>query len=226
MAYLKSVRASGRLRFYDYEDQDNAGVDFGTASAGLLHGAGASGTEVETATADKKFLSYYTKCTATSGDSRGLYLRHTLGGTIASTGYGDAARIWAKVSGTGYSYACGVHATLSLDASATVTGSGAGLRATLGAASQTRTLSTGALAAIQADSDIGANNTMPTIHGFIRFTNSGSVNMANLFVVPNASNGTIFAAHTTQTMTHSLKIISENGTAYYIMCCDAATNRS
>lgn len=202
----------GRLAYYN--TGNGGGIDYGTSSS-----------EVSTATADRKFLSMYVKTTATSGDARAIYARLNLGGTIASTGYGDAVRAWAKVSGTGYSYACGVHATMSLDASATVTGSGAGLRATLGAASQTRTLG-GALAAIQADSDIGANNTMPTVHGFIRFTNSGSVALSNLFVVPNASNGTIFAAHTTQTMTHSLKIISEDGTAYYLMATNAATNRS
>jgi hypothetical protein len=76
------------------------------------------------------------------------------------------------------------------------------------------------------DSNIGANNTMPTIHGFLRFTNTGSVALSNLMVIPDASNGTIFAAHTTQTMTHSIKIISADGTAYYVMCTNAATNRS
>jgi hypothetical protein len=226
VAYLKSKRESGRLRFYDFSDTDIAGVDFGNTSAGLLHGAGASSTPVATSTADKKFMSYYSQCTATSGDSRGLYLRHELDGTIAATGYGDAIRAWAKVGGTGYSYACGVHATMSVDASATVTGSGAGLRATLGAAAESRTLS-GALAAVQADSDIGANNTMPTIHGFIRFTNSGSVSLSNLLVLPSAPvNGSIFAAHVTDAMTHSIRVIDSAGTAYYLMATTTVSNRS
>ena len=226
MAYLKSKRESGRLRFFDDTDQDIAGVDFGNTSAGLLHGAGASSTPVATATADKNFLSYYTQTTATSGDARCMYARLELDGTIAATGYGDCIRAWAKVGGTGYSYACGVHSTMSIDAGATVTGSGAGLRATIGAAASTRTL-VGALAALQCDSDIGANNTMPTVHGFIRFTNSGSVSLSNLFVLPAAAaNGSIFAAHDTQTMTHSIRIIDSAGTAYYVMCTNAATNRS
>jgi hypothetical protein len=115
--------------------------------------------------------------------------------------------------------------SLSINTSSSVSGAGNALRATLGAAAASRTLS-GALAAIQADSDIGASNTLPTIHAFIRFTNSGSVALSNLFQVPTASNGTIFAAHTTQAMTHSLRIINAAGTAFYIMCTDAATNRS
>jgi len=43
--------------------------------------------------------------------------------------------------------------------------------------------------------------------------------------VPAASNGTVFATHTTQTMTHSIRIYDDAGTAYYIMCTNAATNR-
>jgi hypothetical protein len=187
---------------------------------------GTSSVPVETSTADTKFSQMYTKSSATSGDMRTLYARLELDGTIASTGYGDCIRAWAQVGGTGYSYACGIHSTMSIDAGATVTGSGAGLRATLGAAASTRTLS-GALAAIQADSDIGASNTMPTVHGFIRFTNSGSVALSNLFVLPSApSNGTIFAAHVTDAMTHSIRVIDSAGTAYYVMATTTVTNRS
>lgn len=149
-------------------------------------------------------------------------MRLYLGGT---GGYGDAIRAYATVTGTGYQYATGLHSSMSINAGATVTGSGSGLRATLGAAAATRTL-VGALSAVHACSDIGTGNTLPTVHGFMRFTDDGAVRVSNLAVIPNASNGTIFATHTTQTMTHSIKIISEDGTAYYIMCTNAATNRS
>ena len=186
---------------------------------------GTSAVPFTTSTADTKFISAYSTSTATSGDSRGMYLKHTLGGTIASTGYGDGVRAYTIVTGTGYSYASGVHATMQINAGATVTGSGSGLRATLGAAAATRTL-VGALSALHVTSDVATGNTMPSVHGFMRFTDDGAVKMSNLAVIPNASNGTIFAAHTTQTITHSIKIISENGTAYYVMCTNAATNRS
>jgi hypothetical protein len=196
-----------------------------TATAALAFGGGTSASPLTTATADKNFLAMYTQSTAVSGDSRLAYFRHYAAGVIATTGYADAVRAFMTVTGTGYSYASGLHATMQINAAATVTGSGAGVRATLAAAAATRTLA-GKLAAIQIDSDIGANNTLPTVHGFMRFIDNGTVRMSNLAVVPVAANGTIFAAHITQGLTHSIKIVDENGTPYYIMCTNAATNRS
>lgn len=198
----------------------------GTAfPVGLINGGGSSASPLTTSVADKNFMSYWTQSTATSGDSRGLYWRHYLGGTIAATGYGDGIRAFTTVTGTGYSYASGLHATMQINADATVTGSGSGLRATLAAAEDTRTL-VGALSAAHICSDIATGNTLPTVHGFLRFTDDGAVRISNLAVIPVPANGTIFAAHVTQGMTHSIRIIAENGTPYYIMCASAATNRS
>lgn len=205
----------------------NTGVyQFGsTATAALQFGGGTAASPLTTATADKNFGGMWTQSTATSGDSRGLYWRHYAGGTIASSGYADAIRAYTTVTGTGYSYASGLHSTMQINAGATVTGSGAGVRATLAAAAASRTL-VGKLAALQIDSDVATGNTMPTVHGFMRFIDNGAVRVSNLAVIPAASNGTIFAAHITQTMTHSIRIIDEDGTPYYIMCTNAATNRS
>ena len=211
--YLKWIGTSGVLQFGS------------TATAALKMGGGTSASPLTTATADKNFLGFWTQSTATSGDSRLAYFRHYLGGTIATTGYGDCLRAFTTVTGTGYSFASGIHATMQINASATVTGSGAGLRATLAAAADTRTLA-GKLCALDLCSDIKTGNTMPTVHGFLRCVDEGDVRLSNLAVIPAASNGTIFAAHITQTMTHSIKIVDENGTAYYIMCTNAATNRS
>lgn len=186
---------------------------------------GTSAVPLTSATADKKFISAYSTTTATSGDSRGMYLKHTLGGVIAATGYGDGIRAYTIVTGTGYSYASGIHATMQINAAATVTGSGSGLRATLGAAAASRTL-VGALSALHVASDVATGNTMPSIHGFMRFTDDGAVRMSHLAVIPVAANGTLLAAHTTQAMSHSIRIIDASGTPYYIMCSNAATNRS
>ena len=203
--------SAGRLKYY--LSGNAGGIDYGTSTA-----------EATTASADRKFLSMYVKSTAATGDARGIYARLNLAGT-ATSGYGDAIRALGYVTGTGYSYASGLHGTLSIAAGATVTGSGAGIRATLEAAASTRTLS-GALAALQVDSYIGANNTMPTVHGFIRFSDVGTTVLNNLFVMPAApSNSTVFATHTTQVMTHSIRIIGPTGTPYFIMVTDAATNR-
>lgn len=227
--WLRTASNGKRLQYFDGADTavGAAGIDFSKAnSAALLHGAGNSSNPVTTSAADSKFLNYYAKSSATSGDMRLGYFRLELDGTIAATGYGDCIRAWAKVGGTGYSYATGLHATCSIDAGGTVTGSSSGLRATYGAADSSRTLG-GAISALHLCSDVGANNTMPTVNAFIRCTKDGSVDFDNLIALPAAAaNGSIFAQHTTQTMTHSIKIIDSAGTAYYLMCCDADTNRS
>lgn len=189
------------------------GVDYGTSTS-----------EVSTSLADRKFISLYFKTTATSGDARAVYARLNLAGTTAGAGYGDAIRSLAYVTGTGYANAVGIHSTVSIQSGATATGQSAGLRATFEAASASRTLS-GKVASLIVDSNVGANNTMPTVHGFIRFVDVGSVRMSNLAVIPAASNGTVFATHVTQTMTHSIRVVDESGTPYYIMCTNAATNR-
>ena len=44
--------------------------------------------------------------------------------------------------------------------------------------------------------------------------------------VPNVASGGVLAVHTTQTMTHSLRIQSADGTNYYIMLTDTVTNRT
>ena len=200
-------------------------LQFGaTASAALLHGAGTAAAPETTATANLNFQGYWTQTTATSGDSRGLYLRHYLGGVTAGAGYGDGIRAFCTVTGTGYAYASGIHATMQINAAATVTGSGAAVRATLAAAAETRTLA-GKLAAAQIDSDIAAGNTMPTVHGFLRFVDNGAVRVGNLAVIPVAANGTVFATHTTQVMSHSIRIVDEAGTPYFIMCASVLGDR-
>jgi hypothetical protein len=139
---------------------------------------------------------------------------------------GDAVRSRIAVSGTGIGYATGLHSTCQIKAGGTATGSSSGLRATYEAASQTRTLS-GTISALHLASYVGANNTMPTKNSFICCSNDGSVDFDNFIQLPAiAVNGSIFAAHVTQTMTHSIRIIDSAGTAYYAMCCDASTNRS
>ena len=48
--------------------------------------SGTSASPVTSTTAGDKFLSYYTANSATSGDSRGIYLKHTMSGMIIVTG--------------------------------------------------------------------------------------------------------------------------------------------
>lgn len=158
----------------------------------------------------------------TSGDVRLIYATLNLRGV---GGNGECLRPRTLVYGTGVDSAHGLHSTLNIAVGGAISGLGAGLRATLEAAAATRTL-TGTLAALQVDSNIATGNTLPASHAFVRFADNGAVRVTNLLLMPNVSNGTIFAAHVTQVMSHSIKILSADGTAYYIMCTDAATNRS
>ena len=177
------------------------------------------------ATANQNAVEWRLKTYAASGDTRGIYARVKFYGA----GGGEVGRFFANASTTNVATGGtlnGIHTSMSVDTSSSISGAANGLRSTLGAAAATRTLS-GALAAIQADSDIGTGNTLPAIHGFIRFTNSGAVALSNLMVLPSApANGTIFAAHVTDAMTHSIKVIDSAGTAYYLMATTTVTNRS
>ena len=159
-----------------------------------------------------------------SDDTRALYARLYL---ATAAGSGDAGRFYATVLGVAAAGAFGIHATASLSATGTITGLMTGARATLGIAAASRSLS-GTFAALQVDSDIGTGTTMPAATtSFIRVADVGAVRIGALMDLADISDGAggLFSAHTTQSMTHSIKILYE-GTAYYIMCTDAATNRT
>lgn len=169
----------------------------------------------------EKIIDWTANAHHVSGDVRLLYATLNLRGV---GGDGECLRPRTLVYGTGINSAHGMHCTLQIAVGGAISGLGAGLRATFEAAAATRTL-TGTLCALQVDSNIGANNTLPDSHAFIRIADAGAVRMSNLFDLPAAAAGTLLAAHTTQTMTHSIKFVS-NGTLYYIMCTNVATNRS
>lgn len=194
-----------------------------SSSATLFWGIGNSASYFTWAAANKNAVEMRLQSSASSGDSRAMYIRLKLAGA----GGGEAGRFFANASTTNVATGGtinGIHTSLSVDASSSISGAGNAIRATLGAAAESRTLG-GTAAALQLDSDIATGNTVPATWSFIRVTDSGAVRIANLLNMPAPSNGTIFAAHTTQAMTHSIKFIA-NGAAYYIMCTDAATNRS
>lgn len=99
-------------------------------SAGLLQEIGTStNPQLDNGVASKNFFSYYLKTTATSGTTRGLYLRLYL----ASGAGGEAARFFTTVSSnTPADTVNGVHSSLSFGASAgNITGLGTGGRFTL-----------------------------------------------------------------------------------------------
>lgn len=173
--------------------------------------------------ASKNWVRMDTKTTATSGDNRGLYWKHVFG----AAGSGEVLRPVASVAYDGVASGGtvnGIHTTLSVATSSSVSGAGNAIRATVEAAAATRTLG-GTCAALQLDSNIGANNTVPAVWAFARVTDSGSVRVNNLFNLPVAANSTLVATHTTDAMTHSVKCVLANGTAVYLMATTTATNR-
>lgn len=182
--------------------------------------SGTSGEPVALTSAGNVSSSYATSSAAT-GDTRLSYNKLT----FTSTGSGETSRAFSVVTGAGAAASGtinGAHISLEIDGSGTISGAGNAIRATLGG---TSTNPGGTLAAIQADSNFATGGTW-TNASFIRFTNSGTGSVSNLLNIPSAANGSIFAAHTTQTMTHSIRIVDAAGTAYYVMCTNAATNRS
>jgi len=150
----------------------------------------------------------YATTSAATGDTRLSYEKLT----FTSTGSGETLRAFSVVTGAGAAAGGtinGAHISLSINTGGTISGAANALRATLGG---TSTNPGGAIAAIQADSDFASGGTW-TNASFIRFTNSGTGTVGNLFNVPTAMIGT----NTQGAATNSLKIVDAAGTAYYIM---------
>jgi hypothetical protein len=186
----------------------------GVKTAAVIMGGGSTAYPISTSAINKNFIDFRTKSEAASGDCRLAYLRHTLGGVTGGAGYGDCVRAFTIVTGTGYGYASGIHATLQLNAGATVTGSGAAGRFTVAAAAETRTLS-GAIAGIQIDSDIGANNTVPATVALIRLAKVGSVDVTAFLNVTDDQ--CLKGSAATGAASDALKVIMPDGvTARYI----------
>jgi len=126
-------------------------------------------------TASMKFLSYYFDSGATSGDSRGMYLRQYLTG---AGGGGEALRVFTTVSNVAAANAHGAHISLNFGATGTVTGQGIAIRGTIHLP-DVALASNVTMAAVQAeiysdgdDSDPGGS----TILSYFRAVNGGNAN--------------------------------------------------
>lgn len=176
-------------------------------------------------TASQNALGLFFETEAATGDTRGINLRLYFSGAGGSgealRAYGIVNNVTAATGGT----VNGAHVTLGVaGASGAVSGAGNALRATLSFGNGVN--AGGTCSAIQVDSDFDNGCTLDSNICAIRLTNSNTKLWPNLLQMPAASNGTIFAAHTTQTMTHSIRIRDASNTAYYVMVTNAATNRS
>jgi hypothetical protein len=199
-----------------------AGVD--TIQSGLS--TGTSAAPESTATADTKFTAIYTKSTATSGDSRGIYLKHLFSG---AGGSGDALRAWGvvdNVTAASGGTVTGAHISLSITgASGAISGQGAALRATLGASANTRTLNAN-ISPLIVESDIATGNTLGAATAFIRVVNTGAVPITKFLRMPTVASGGILAAHVTDGMSHSIRCVDDAGTVFYLMATTTSSNRT
>ena len=155
----------------------------------------------------------YVTTSAATGDTRLSYNRLE----FTSTGSGETIRALTRVTGAGGATGGtinGAHLSLSINGSGTISGAGNALRATLGG---TSTNPGGTLSVIQADSDFASGGTW-TNTSFIRFTNSGTGTVPNLFNVPAA----MVVSQISAASTHTIKIVNSAGTAYYLMATTVA----
>ena len=156
----------------------------------------------------------YASTSATNGDTRLSYQKLV----FTAAGSGETLRAFTSIA-TGSGAVApggtvnGAHISLEIDGTSTVSGAGNALRATLGG---TSTNPGGTLAAIQADSSFATGGTW-TNACFIRFTNSGTGTVANLFNAPAA----MVATKTAAAISHTIKMVDSAGKAYWLMVSDA-----
>ena len=176
---------------------------------------GGTATNPITVTTAQNINSSYATTSATTGDTRLVYDRLT----FAGAGAGETLRAFSVVTaaqGAGQT-TNGAHISMSVNTGGSISGAGNALRATLGLGAGVT--SGGTVAAIQADSDVGAGGTLPSNAAWIRFTNSGAgTGFSQLFNVPAAMVGNAVAASATKT----IKIVDSAGTPYWILVSAAA----
>jgi hypothetical protein len=177
---------------------------------GFIGGTASSAVAVTTA---QNINSFFGTTSATSGDTRLIYSKLT----FTAAGAGETLRAFSVLTaaqGAGQT-TNGAHISMSVDTGGSISGAGNALRATLGVAAGVTP--GGTIAAIQADSDVGAAGVLPATAAWIRFTNSGAgTGLSNLFNLPAA----MVPAKSAAAVTHTIKIIVD-GTPYYLMVSNA-----
>jgi hypothetical protein len=173
---------------------------------------------------DKSWVKLYTSTTAASGDQRCVYWWHEFKGA----GSGEILRPFAHASASGV--AAGgtvnaIHASLEMAVGGSVSGAGNAIRATIGALAETRTTG-GNCAALQLASHIAAGNTNGAMWSFIRVTDDGAVALKKFINFPAIAAAGMVAVHETDAMTHSIRCMTSDGTAIFLMATTTGTNRT
>lgn len=172
------------------------GATGGAATAALLFGAGTTVTPCTTATANKNYIGFWADSTATSGDSRLMYIRQYFSGAGVSgealRAYGTVNNVTAAVGGT----VNGAHISLSVTgASGAISGQANALRATLDFADSPTAVG-GTCAVITADTNIAAGPTIPANTAYFRTNNVGTQKIDYFASIVNPSTAMVAAAGT------------------------------
>lgn len=141
-------------------------------SVGLILGSGTNALPASTSDANKNFIDFRVKNTATSGDNRGMYLRQFLAGAGTS---GEALRVFNTVDDVAAATAHGMHCSLNFDTSGSVTGQGIAGRFTLHMPATALAASNVTYSAIQAEiySDAATSDPAGNLLSAFRVINGG-----------------------------------------------------
>lgn len=198
-----------------------SGVDYlyWDASANKLSFVGAAIMEMGTSsakvtddTAGRRFISLYTDCGATSGDSYGIRAAHYITG---AGGGGAAMRPYAIVQGVAASNVYGVEATaeLSTTASSSITGELCAVKARVNINQTT----SGTVNVLNLLISTAASKTMHANSAFIGVANEGDgTDIRNLFYFGDARGGA--GAATIVNTDHANDIVT--GANLYVKCAD------
>lgn len=189
----------------------------------VRNGVGTSANPFTLSAASTNYTTQYFKCTNATGDIRGYYLKNSY------TGAGGGEVIRAVGAANGLLCATGgtinaAHFTGRVEAAKTVSGALNAVRATLEVAGTTPTPG-GTLSALQLDTNIVTGWTEGSADAFVRVTNSGAGILHQLLSLPAVGTGLMVATHSSQTNTHSIKILV-GGVQYYIPIHATATGLS
>lgn len=191
----------------------------GKTSAATVIGGGTSTDPISMPTAGTNAVGFWTSSTATSGDSRGMYVRHFFSGAGGSgeavRAYGTVNNVTAATGGT----VNGAHVSLSVTgASGAVSGSGHASRHTLDLGAST--VSGGTLSVVEVDTNIDTTATIPATAAFLGVNNVGVGKLGYFARMSNMDTSACFrAGRTAATInaatTAALKV-NVNGTDYWI----------
>ena len=206
--------------------QEWLGSPLAANTDGGLVKMGTSSARIVQDTANYRFLNYNFDNGATSGDSRGMYLRQFITG---AGGGGDTARIFATVEDVAANTVRGAHISLNFGSTGTVTGLGVALECTLHIANQATQGGTMSPLKVAIHSDGATSDPSGSLLSYINVVNQGNTTGdddvdtdAHLFNITGhaAGTGTFFQTVTTGyvlgEITNSIKI-NVGGTVYHLL---------